>query len=315
VELRHLRYFIAVAEEKSVTRAAARLGLQQPPLSQQIKALELELGFALFRRLPKGVELTAGGAVFASEARDILARLERATSHAGRAAHGLEGALSIGLTSSAATHPFTPRVLRAFHQTYPGVELTLKDGNAAELTDGVLDRELDLAIIRLPVSHPAGLAFHTLVREEMLAVIPSAHPLAHGAQRATGTSLKALEGEPFILVRRPGAPGLYAELIAACERAGFSPKVAAEVGNMMTNVTLVAAGLGVSVVPASMRGIHAGEVVYLKLAKSARLFAPITLVHRRDDANPAIARFAALARETASSTLSPALSQGRGRKA
>ena len=305
MELRHLRYFIAVAEAKSVTRAASRLGMQQPPLSQQVKALERELGFDLFKRLPKGVELTAGGEVFLQAATEVLARIDVAASQAARAAQGLAGTLSVGLTSSAAAHAFAPALLRAFRESHPGVHLAMKEGNAADLTDGVLGGKVDAALIRAPVSHPAGLAFQTLIREEMLAVLPKGHRLAHGRAKDTAIALKSLEHEPFILVRRPGAPGLYAELIKACDRAGFTPTVAMEVGNMITNVTLVAAGMGVSVVPASMRDTHRGSVVYRALAKSARLFAPITLVHRRDDQNPVTSRFAALARRLAESYRHP----------
>jgi DNA-binding transcriptional LysR family regulator len=293
MELRHLRYFVAVAEEKSVTRAAARLGIQQPPLSQQVRALERELGFELFTRVPKGVELTAAGEVFLESSREVLARVDMAAKLAGRAAKGVVGMLSVGLTSSAALHAFAPTLLRAFRENYPGVHLTMKEGNAASLTDMVLAGKVDAALIRAPVSHPAGLVFRTLVREEMLAVLPRNHRLAQGAD--TAIALKSLAKEPVILVRRPGAPGLYADFLAACHRAGFAPPIAAEVDSMITNVTLVSAGMGVSVVPASMRDIHRASVVYRRIAKGARLFAPLTLVQRREDANPVTARFAALA--------------------
>ena len=295
MELRHLRYFVAVAEEKSVTRAAARLGIQQPPLSQQVRALERELGFELFRRVPKGVELTAAGEVFLESAKEVLARVDMAAKLAGRAALGVVGMLCVGLTSSAAMHAFAPALLRSFRETYPGVHLTMKEGNAASLTDMVLAARVDAALIRAPVSHPAGIVFRALAREEMLAVLPRGHRLAQGAD--TAIALKSLAKEPVILVRRPGAPGLYADFLEACHRAGFAPPIAAEVDSMITNVTLVAAGLGVSVVPASMRDIHRGSVVYRRIAKAARLFAPLTLVQRREDANPVTARLAALARE------------------
>jgi len=293
MELRHLRYVVAVAEERSVTRAAARLGMQQPPLSQQVRALERELGFELFTRVPKGVTLTAAGTVFLDSAREILARVDIAAKLAGRAAQGVVGRLSVGLTSSGAVHGFAPALLRAFRETYPGVDLAMKEGNAASLTEMVLAGSVDAALIRAPVSHPAGVAFRTLLREEMLAVLPRGHRNAQGGDRPI--PLKALAHDPVILVRRPGAPGLYADFLAACHRAGFSPPIAAEVDSMITNVTLVAAGLGVSVVPASMRDIHRGRVVYRRIAKSTRLYAPLTLVQRREDANPVTARFVALA--------------------
>src|SRR5258706_10986030 len=274
MELRHLRYFVAVAEEKSVTRAAARLGIQQPPLSQQVRALEHELGFELFTRVPKGVELTAAGEVFLESSREVLARVDMAAKLAGRAAKGVVGMLSVGLTSSAALHALAPTLLRAFRETYPGVHLTMKEGNAASLTDMVLAGKVDAALIRAPVSHPAGLVFRPLVREEMLEVLPRTPRLAQGGE--TAIPLKSLAKEPMILVRRPGAPGLYADFLQACHRAGFAPPIAAEVDSMITNVTLVSAGMGVSVVPASMRDIHRASVAYRRLTKSARLLPPPT---------------------------------------
>ena len=306
MELRHLRYFIAVAEAKGVTRAAEKLGLQQPPLSQQIKDLEKELGFALFRRLPRGVELTAGGEAFYQDAVEILGRVGRAATRASRTAQGLVGALTVSLTSSALTHPFAPGVLRAFRESYPGVEIGVREGNAAEVTDAVAARNADIGIIRSPVLHPAELVFEPLLREEMLAAIPASHALAKGHWGdGPPLALRALAREPFIFVRRPGAPGLYARVIDACHRAGFTPTVAFEVGSMVINVTLVAAGLGVSIVPGSMRDLHRANILYCKLKGSSRLWAPITLVKRSEDPNPATQRFAALAHRLAGSRSSP----------
>jgi DNA-binding transcriptional LysR family regulator len=295
MELRHLRYFVAVAEEKSFTRAAARLRMQQPPLSQQIKSLEHEIGVRLFARLPKGVELTAGGAVYLAEARATLAGVERAAQKAVRAADGVEGAISLGFTSSVTSHHLAPDIIRSYRRSYPHVALTFQEGNAADLTDAIARGDLDAAIVRAPVAQPPDLVFHTLFDEEMLVALPLKHELARlrkGA-RSRGVSLRALANEPFILVRRPGAPGMYANLIAACNRAGFSPRIAAQVGHMLTNIMLVAAGVGVSVVPASMRGTHAEAVAYCRLRDAPKLVAPVTLIHRREDTNPAAGRFIA----------------------
>lgn len=154
MELRHLRYFIMVAEERHFTRAAARLNMQQPPLSQQIRALEQELGFELFKRHPKGVDLTAGGLVFLDEARVILARVEQGSLKASRAAHGIEGTLVIGFTSSAAAHPLIPRIIRAYREHYPGVELSIKEGSAREVTEDTTEKRIDIGILRVPVSAP-----------------------------------------------------------------------------------------------------------------------------------------------------------------
>ncbi|CRM39583.1 LysR family transcriptional regulator [Pseudomonas salomonii] len=296
MELRHLRYFIRVAEERHFTRAAARLNMQQPPLSQQIRALEQELGFDLFKRHPKGVDLTAGGRVFLEEAQAILARVEHGALKASRVAQGIEGTLAIGFTSSAAAHALIPRIIRAYRERYPAVELSINEGSARELTENAIEKRIDVGILRAPVSTHPSLAFHRLLNEEMLLVLPTGHPLLANADSAI--PIAALKDERFILVRRPGAPGMYANLITACQNAGFEPKIAFEVERMLTNVSLVAAGEGISVVPASMRDVHRDSVVYCRI-KDARpkLLAPITLVRRTFNPSAPLQNFIGLARE------------------
>jgi DNA-binding transcriptional LysR family regulator len=304
MELRHLRYFIAVADAGTFTLAAERLHIQQPPLSQQIKALEKELGFELFQRVPKGVRLTVGGRVFLDEARAILASVERASHRAEAAAHGRTGKLSLGFTSSAVTHWLAPRLISGFRDAYPDVDLEYQEGSAAKLTQSVADGTLDVGTLRTPVSSPAGVVFRTLLKEAMLLVLPATHPRSRAAyegkaRSAAGgkrsklatLSLKALKDEPFILVRRPGAPGMYADLISACHRAGFEPRIAAEVENMLTNVALVAAGVGVTAVPESMRDIHGRDVAYFHPKEAAQLGAPLTLTYLASSSNPAVASF------------------------
>lgn len=298
MELRHLRYFIMVAEERHFTRAAARLNMQQPPLSQQIRALEQELGFELFKRHPKGVDLTAGGLVFLDEARVILARVEQGSLKASRAAHGIEGTLVIGFTSSAAAHPLIPRIIRAYREHYPGVELSIKEGSAREVTEDTTEKRIDIGILRVPVSAPQSLTFHRLLNEEMLLALPVGHSLLKGPEPKI--SMIDLKDERFILVRRPGAPGMYANLIKACQNAGFEPKIAFEVERMLTNVSLVAAGEGISVVPASMRHVHRESVVYCRMHDARpRLLAPITLVRRTFNPSAPLQNFIGLAREQA----------------
>lgn len=311
MELRHLRYFLMVAEEQHFTRAAIRLNMQQPPLSQQIRALESELGFDLFRRHPKGVDLTPGGLIFLQEARDILNRVEDAARRAAKAAQGYEGTLSIGFTSSAAAHPLTPRIIRAYREAYPGVSLLLNEDSARELTDEVAQRKLDVGILRVPVSQPHEMIFHQLFEEDMLLVLPVGHRLlgrgtrkkkgADGSELMSVISIKQLADEPFILVRRNGATGMYSKLIEACENAGFTPKIAFEVERMLTNISLVAAGAGVSVVPASMNGFHRESVVYCRISARPRLVAPITLICRKEEQGPILRNFIDLAKRIATS--------------
>lgn len=307
MELRHLRYFVVVAEEGHFTRAAERLGMQQPPLSQQIRALEQMLGFALFRRHPKGAALTAGGEVFLQEARAILENVDAAMARAARASSGAVGRLSVGFTSSAAAHPFIPQVVRSYREAWPQVELEFREGNAAELTDALVHDKLDLAFLRRPVGRPEELSFATLLEEELLLVLPLGHPALprRRSGRRPAVPLSALRDERFILVRRSGAPGMYADLVEACVQAGFVPNVAIEVERMLTNISLVAAGAGVSAVPASMQGFHSEHVVYCSIADAPpALAAPLTLAWRTDDEQPTLRHFIALA-QGASAGVSP----------
>jgi DNA-binding transcriptional LysR family regulator len=297
MELRHLRYFLVVAEELNFTRAAARLNMQQPPLSHQIRLLENELGFDLFRRHPKGADLTAGGHAFVAEATAILARLKQATQRARRVADGMEGTLSVGFTLSAEAHALTPALIRAYRQAYPGVTFDLAQGNAAELTERVAVDKADIALLRTPVHLPPGLETVHLLDEELLLVLPSAHPaLANG----TAVPLTALAHEQFILLRRPGAPDMYADLLAACAALGFAPMLGREVDHMLTSISLVAAGAGVTIVPASLRGFHADRVTYCRIADvPAPLTLPIHAVCRPDRLTPMGQNFLAMAQELA----------------
>lgn len=303
MELRHLRYFLVVAEEGHFTRAAERLGMQQPPLSQQIRALEDELGFALFRRHPKGAALTVGGEAFLAEARAILKQVDTAVERAGRVSRGVEGSLSVGFTSSAAAHHLIPALMRAFRARWPDVALSFRERNAAELTEAVAQGKLDIAFLRRPVSRPDGVRFDTLLEEEMLLVLPAGHPAlsalpAHAAGTLPALPLGALRDESFILVRRSGAPGMYGNLVEACVQAGFVPQVAMEVERMLTNISLVAAGAGVSAVPASMRGFHADSVVYCAIQDApASLAAPLTMAWSERSPGPAVGHLLELARQ------------------
>jgi DNA-binding transcriptional LysR family regulator len=292
MDIRALRYFAAVAETGHMTRAAERLGIQQPPLSQQIKALERSLGMQLFKRHPRGVALTEAGRLFQAEAKRLLDDMEAMRLRMKRVADGQAGVLRVGFTSSAAAHRFVPDALRAFRQAHPGVELQLREANAAELTEALAAKRLHAALLRRPVLRPDGLVFQTLLREPVVAALPiDRAPAASPKPRRSGTqplALAQLCEDPMILVRRPGAPGLYADLLALCHAQGLVPQVVAEVDRMMANLNLVAAGVGVSVVPASMAGVHAHAIHYAPLAGCDALDAPLTLAWREgEDSLPA----------------------------
>jgi DNA-binding transcriptional LysR family regulator len=296
MELRHLRYFVAVAEEGHVTRAAERLGIQQPPLSQQIQALERELDVQLFRRKPRGVELTPAGRTLLDEARAILARTAEAVAATQRAAQGEAGRIGIGFTSSASFHPFVPRAIRAFREAHPLVALALEESGTTELVAALRGQAIDAAFVRSPVGESADLTVRPLLEEAMVAALPSGHPLSIAKEPLP---LAALAGETFILYRRPVGPGLHDAIIAACDRAGFSPQIGQEAPRMLSTLSLVAAGLGVTVVPASMSRLEAEGVVYRALDPSAQLTAPLNLAYRRDEISAAVRRFVALVQRSA----------------
>ena len=294
MELRHLRYFVAVAEEGHITRAAERLGIQQPPLSQQIKALEAELDVQLLRRKARGVELTEAGRALLADARAVLAHVDQAVATTRRTARGEEGRIVVGFTSSASFHPLVVRAIRRYRDAYPLVSLVLEEGGTAELVDAVRREQLDAAFIRTPVGDASELVIVPLLNEEMIAALPSGHKLAARPARGAAVPLKAFTGETFILYRRRLGPGLYDAIIAACHGAGFSPRVGQEAPRMFSTLNLVAAGLGVSIIPASMQSLHMDGVVYRRL-KGAPVTAPLQLAYRRGDSAPATGRFVELA--------------------
>ncbi len=304
MELRHLRYFVAVAEEGHVTRAAERLGIQQPPLSQQIRALETELDVQLFRRKPRGVELTAAGEALLTDARAILDHVAHARAATQRSARGERGRVVVGFTSSAPFHPFVPRVIRAFREAYADVSLALEEGGTTELVDGLADERLDVAFIRSPAPEGTGLAVHALLKEEMLAAVPSGHRLAPDPpdNNLPPLALADIAAEPFILYRRHVGHGLYDAIIAACHRAGFSPNIDQEAPRILSTLNLVAAGLGVSLVPASLGRLGMPGVAYRRLKGRPALAAPLNLACRRAEPAPATQNFIRLVRRMAKAT-------------
>lgn len=290
MDLRHLRYFLAVADAGQMTAAAATLAIQQPPLSQQIRALEDEIGLRLFDRHPKGVSLTDAGRDFEPEARRLVAAFDALQRRMGAVARGEQGLLQLGFTSSAAAHGFTPRALRACRQRHPGIAWTVDERNAAEVTEAVADGRLHCGLVREPVARPEGVVQQRLLKEPVVVALPPDHPLARQARIAP----EDFHDLPLILVRRPGAPGLYSNLLALCHAHGAVPRVVAEVERMMSNLNLVAAGVGVSVVPASMQHVHRDVVAFRPLARGARLHAPLTLQYRPDRLQGALRSFVEL---------------------
>ena len=261
MELRHLRYFLAVADERNVTRAATRLGIQQPPLSQQIRELEREIGTPLFHRVPRGVELTEAGHTFLRLVQSIPAQVEGATHEARRAGRGETGELRVGFTGAASINPQVQGLLRRYRDLYPDVRLTLTEKNTVTLLDELRSHQLDAVLARPLPQHLGDLALTLVAREPMVAVVPRGHPAA----RTKPLPLERLRGETFITTPREFGPLIYDTVWQACRAAGFEPRLGQLAPQMLSIVSLVAAGLGVSLVPDAMRRLNLEGCEYLEL--------------------------------------------------
>ena len=277
IELRHLRYFMAVAEELHFGRAAERLHISQPPLSIQIRVLEDIVGAALFHRSQRRVSLTKAGEVLLTESRHILARVDGAIEASRSASRGEVGELSIGFVSTA-DYNVLPPLLREFRTRAPGVRLTLREATTDVLLAALLERTMDAGFVLPPVDDPE-LEYWPIHREPFVAALPESHPLA----RATGKlRLKELADAPFLMSPRSHAPRLYDDIVSFCQRCGFSPRVEQEAVQMQTIVSLVSAGIGVALIPASLQHLRRTGVVYRPIAESGPL-TELGLAWRRGD--------------------------------
>jgi DNA-binding transcriptional LysR family regulator len=284
VELRHLRYFVAVAEERHFGRAAERLHIAQPPLSQQIRRLEAELGVTLLHRTTRSVELAPAGEVLLGRAREILSAVDSATEDTRRAARGEFGRLAVGFTGSA-TYELLPKLAAALRDALPGVVLDLRGEllTPAQVTR-LLDGTLDLGLLRPPVRERA-LAVEVLRREPLVVVLPQAHPLA----AADAVPLEELAGEPFVVYPSHFRSVVHDAVEETCAAHGFLPRVALEVSETSTLVSFVAAGLGVSLVPESVRHMTVDGAVYRPLAGEAAAV-ELAVAWRRDEVTPVLER-------------------------
>ena len=259
LELRYLWYFIAVAEELSFSRAAQRVGIAQPPLSQQIRRLEEILGCTLFDRSGRRVRITEAGTLLATEARRLLADAAHTTQLLRSASRGEIGTLSIGYWASTLFSPL-PAAVRRFRERFPGVAVRLRELYPPHHIEAIRAGAIDVAILREP--EPVdGIAVLPVLVEPLVAVVPADHRLA--SRSAISPAL--LRDDPFVLFPREAVPGLHAKLLDLCRRAGFEPRVVQEVDAWHTIVSLVEAGIGVSLIPASFEGRRTGALVYLPL--------------------------------------------------
>ncbi len=266
VELRHLRYFIAVAEELHFGRAAARLNISQPPLSQQIQALETQIGAQLLARTNRSVSLTAAGRQFLGDARQILAQVNTAATRAARLHQGETGELRLGLTASAPFIRIVSEALSRYRQRYPDVHIQTVESHTREQIGPLGEGSLDLGLMRnTPL--PETLCWQVALREPLLALVHQSHPLASRSR----ISLRELANEPFVFFDPQAGTGLYDDILGLLHRYGVSPYVTQEVGEAMTILGLVAAGLGVSLLPASYRRLRLDELCWLPLAEADAL--------------------------------------------
>ena len=284
MDLRHLRYFIAVAEELHFTRAAQRIGIAQPPLTYQIKMLEKELGVQLFNRQPGRVTLTVPGQVYLEEARAILEHVRKAALRCQLSAKGVVGRISVGFTESASFRSDVTAALQRYRNLYPQVVMSLEESRTGPLIDALRQGRIDIAFVRLPIGEHSDIRFRLISTEPMVAVVPLGHRLDDGRQTLR---LDELRDEPFVLYPRTTRTGLPEMIVSACEARGFSPNVVQHTPQISSTINLVASGLGISIVPACMQNGRTDGVRYLRLT-DPEMVASLGVVHRCDDLSPAI---------------------------
>ena len=278
MDFRQFRYFVTTAEELHFARAAERLGVSQPALSQQIKALEAQLGVQLFARTNRRIELTEAGSAFFQEARATLELADKSIRIAQDTARGEAGTIDIGYVGSVMYEMRFPRLLKAYCQQHPQVRLTLHERPILPQIDALLKRQLDIAIVRepLPQQIPEGLEYFTLSSQRLVAVLPVDHPQA----KAPSIALSTLAGDDFLAFLDPEGVGLGHALLELCHDAGFEPKIAQRVSEIATMISLVAAGFGVSLISDMVSHLQLPGVCYVPLTGSEAR-SKLIVVHRR----------------------------------
>ncbi|HPL63165.1 MAG TPA: LysR family transcriptional regulator [Syntrophales bacterium] len=294
MELRHLIYFIAVAEELHFGRAARRLNISQPPLSQQIRQLEAEIGVRLFERTKRRVEITQPGLIFLEEARKIVRLSEEAVRRTIRAGKGEIGKLTVGYVGSA-NYSLLPPVVRGFRKRFPKVDLALMELNTSHQIEALQDGRIQIGFLRPPKgSERNGLSIEPLIRESLLAALPQSHALA-GKRRL---SWRMLSGEQFIMIPRQRAPGFYDQIINLCQQEGFSPDIVLEASQFHTIIGMVSAEIGITIVPSSMQAASIQGVVFRPVGRE-NIKTELAMAWQKKNPSPVLLQFIELARETA----------------
>jgi DNA-binding transcriptional LysR family regulator len=270
--------------------------MQQPPLSIQIKTIETQLDLRLFRRKPRGVELTDAGQTLLAEARAILAHLDRAIEATRRTARGEQGRLCIGIAPTAPFHWLVPRSIRNFRKAFPQVALTLEEGLSNDVVGPLTSQRMDIAFVRNAAIRTEGLTTQALLEEPMILALASHHPLARRRQKAP-VDLSKLVDDPFILIGPPGT-GLHDEAVAACLEAGFSPSIGQQAPRITSTLGLVAAGLGVALLPECLKTVKMDGVSYRYVRGPRQPRAFLGLALRKGDQSPAVVHFIAAVKST-----------------
>jgi DNA-binding transcriptional LysR family regulator len=293
VESRLLTYFVAVAEELHFGRAAKRLNISQPPLSQQIIQLEERIGVKLFTRTRRRVELTPAGEVLLEDARKILALSGEAARRARRAGKGETGRLAVGYIGSA-NYSVLPDLIREFRKRFPEVELSLAELNTSQQIEALREGRIHVGLMRPPKGlENEDLAFETVFRELLIAAIPASHKLKGRAS----IQLKMLAKEPFIMIPRSRGPGFFDQIIAMCQAEGFSPKIALEASQFHTIIGMVAAGVGITIVPGSMQRSRMKGVAFRPIDNGPET--ALTMAWASSNKSPVLKKFVDMAGELA----------------
>ena len=285
MELRHLRYFVAVAEELHFNRAAERLHIAQPPLSQQIKQLEVELGVELFyRRTKRQVQLTEAGQVLLQATYRILAQVEQSISDTQRAGRGETGTLVVGFTSTV-VYDVLPTILSQYRQQFPNVNLVLQELTTTQQEEALQKHQIEIGFCHPPLKDES-LELEPILQESLVVALPEVHPLAC----ETTIPICSLANESFILFPRHLGSGFYDQIVSFCQQANFSPRVVQEAVQMQTIIGLVSANMGVALVPASLQNLQRAGVVYKPL-KGETPHVEVAIAWQSDNITPVLREF------------------------
>lgn len=290
IELRHLRYFVAVAEELHFGRAAKRLHLAQPPLSQQIRKLEDILGYPLFLRTSRAVRLTAAGEAFLERARRTLRNVQADMEEARSIGRGEQGFLRVGFISSAMLTPI-PRTFGVYHQRFPKVQIQLFESYTASVMRSLLHGEIDVGILR-DGGPSNGLHVEPILSEPFVAVLPRQHPLAASAS----ISAAALRDQPFVFHSPLAGTRAFEKPMSLCEEHGFRPRIVQEAPQWLTLLRLVGAGLGVTIAPACVQRIAMDDVACVRL-RGATIKSEVEIAYRTAEDRMLVHAFATMVRK------------------